>query len=100
MTTISKAVYKKLCDESVKLYKANETIDKLKEVIAQKTNEIKKLKERKIRKFSDVSGLNTLFTIVSDCLLCSLWPFMAPYLFSEETVCFRDFGLFGRWQAK
>lgn len=43
---IPKTVYKRLLDDSVKLYKLKMTIEKLNSIIKQKTDEIRKLKQR------------------------------------------------------
>lgn len=55
MKNIPMSVFHRLLDDSVKLQKANATIEKLKNTLRQKTEEIKKLRKCKIRTSTDVS---------------------------------------------
>lgn len=51
------SIYKRLLDDSVKLQKANVTIQKLKNILNQKTEELKMLRKNSRRKpTTDVSG--------------------------------------------
>lgn len=55
MKNIPMSVFHRLLDDSVKLQKSNATIEKLKNTLRQKTEEIKKLRKCKIRTSTDVS---------------------------------------------
>lgn len=48
LISIPKELYRKLCQESVDLIKANRTIDKLKEIIKNRDTTIEKLKTKKL----------------------------------------------------
>ncbi|XP_055309913.1 uncharacterized protein LOC129573448 [Sitodiplosis mosellana] len=53
MINIPKRVYKQLLDDTVKLQKANDAIAKLNQILRQKSDELKELKNRKSQKCSE-----------------------------------------------